>query len=172
MSMMVGIKPNEVFAGTDTAVGKVAVGTRGLGHDGKEYIFCLVAASQNLVSGNLCTIQSTGTGAAAFTATILATGAPAPGASGIPIGVCVSSITASASTYIWLQTYGSCNVTITDATASNLPGHILVPASASGAVRGAIATASSFLGGITLSATASTGSTGAAFLNYPRLAPA
>jgi len=166
---LVGIKPNEVFAGTDTATGKVNVGTRGYDHLGKEYIFCLVAASQNLVSGNLVSlISSTGS---LYTATIYATGGPAPGP-GTPLGVCVASITASASSYIWVQVFGSCGVSITDATASNLPNHVVVPASVSGAVRGTIATASSFIEGMVFSASATTGATGAMFLTYPRISPA
>jgi len=169
--LLVGIKPQEVYAGTDTANGKVAVGTRGFDSAGKEYIFCLVAASQNLVTGNLVTLIQTGTGANFGTVTILGTGGAAPGL-GTPLGVCVSSITASASSYIWVQVFGSCNVSITDATASNFPGHLTVPASVSGAARGAIATASSYIEGLTFSATASTGTTAAMFLTYPRLAPA
>ena len=170
--LLAGIKPQEVYQGTETANGKVAVGTRGFDSNGKEYIFCLVAASQNLVTGNLVTLISTGTGANFGTVTILGTGGAAPGL-GTPLGVCVSSITASASSYIWVQVYGSCNVSITDATASNLPGHLVIPASVSGAVRASgVATASSFIEGLVFTATASTGSTGAMFLSYPRLTAA
>jgi len=171
MTALMGMQPGEVFTSTDRAEGKgFAVGAKGVDSAGKEYIYCLVAASQNLVSGNVVTLVSTGAGAAAHTATILATAPPAPGVSGIPLGVVVCSITASASNYIWVQVYGSANVTITDATASNLPGHILTPASVSGSVKGAIATASSFIEGMVFSATASSGETGAVFLSYPRMA--
>jgi hypothetical protein len=168
---VVGIKPGEVYTSDDRAQGKgYQVGTRGVDSNGKEYIYCVVAASQNLVNGNLVSLLPGG-GTAAFTATIYATGGPAPGP-GTPLGVITTSVTASASNYVWVQVFGSCNVSITDATASNLPNHLVVPASVSGAVRGAIATASSFIEGLTFSATASTGSTGAMFLSYPRIAPA
>jgi hypothetical protein len=148
----------------------VRTGQRAVTKDGKEFIYCLVAASQNLISGNVVYIIPA-TGAGAYTATILATGGAAPGP-GTPLGMIVSSVTASASNYVWVQVYGSANMSITDATASNLPNHLVVPASVSGAVRGTIATASSFIEGIVFSATASTGSTGAVFLSYPRLSPA
>lgn len=171
MTAIVGIKPAEVYTSTDRSNGQgFTVGTRGFDHQGKEYIYCLVAASQNLVSGNLVSLNPTA-GGAVYTATIYATGGPAPGP-GTPLGLCVASITASASTYIWVQVFGSAAASITDATASNLPNHLVVPASVSGAVRGAIATASSFIEGMVFSATASTGSTGAVFLSYPRIAPA
>lgn len=170
MAAIHGITPGEVYTSDDRAQGKgFAVGTRGFDHNGKEYIYCLVAASQNLVTGNLVSIISSA--GVAFTATIYATGGPAPGP-GTPLGLCVTSITASASAYIWVQVFGSANASITDATASNLPNHLVVPASVSGAIRGVIATASSFIEGMVFSATASTGSTGAVFLSYPRIAPA
>lgn len=166
-----GIKPAEVYSAEDRAQGKgYQIGTRAVDQNGKEYVYCLVAASQNLVSGNLVSLIPA-TGGGAYTATIYATGGPAPGP-GTPLGLCVASVTASASNYIWVQVYGSANASITDATASNLPNHLVVPASVSGAVRGTIATASSFIAGMVFSATASTGSTGAVFLQYPRIAPA
>ena len=170
MAALHGITPGEVYDSTDRTQGKgFTVGTRGFDHAGREYIYCLVAASQNLVSGNLVSlISATGV---AYTATIYATGGPAPGP-GTPLGLIVSSITASASTYVWVQVFGTAAASITDATASNLPNHLVVPASVSGAVRGTIATASSFIAGMVFTATASTGSTGNVFLSYPRLAPA
>ena len=171
MSAINGITPGAVYDSTERAQGKgFAVGTKGFDHNGKEYLYCLVAASQNLVSGNVVSLCSTA--GVMFTATIYATGAPAPG-TGMPLGVVVASITASASTYIWVQVYGSANVSITDATASNLPGHLVIPASVSGAVRASgVATASSFIEGMVFTVTASTGSTGAMFLSYPRLTAA
>jgi hypothetical protein len=168
--MIVGINPTEVFSSDDRAQGKgFAVGTKGADHAGKEYIYCLVAASQNLVTGNLVSLIPASGGA--FTATIYATGGPAPGP-GTPLGVATPGVTASASSYIWVQVFGSCNVSITDATASNLPNHLVVPASVSGAVRGTIATASSFIEGMVFSASSTTGATGALFLSYPRISPA
>jgi hypothetical protein len=171
MSMKVGIRPGEVFQGTDTASGKVAVGTRGQGFDGKEYVFCLVAASQNLVSGNVVTISGTGSAVPMYTAIILASASPAPGA-GAMCGVAVCSVTASASAYIWVQVYGSCAVLTTDTTASNLPNHLVTPSSVPGAVRGGLATASSFVDGLVFTVTASTAANYAAFLNYPHLTAA
>ena len=166
--MEIGVNPGDVHTSDDRQHGKgFKVGERVKDHLGKEYVYCLVAASQNLVTGNVVSLIS-GAGVA-YTATIYATGAPAPG-TGMPLGVVVASITASASNYIWCQIYGSCNVSITDATASNLPGHLVIPASVSGAVRASgVATASSFIEGMVFSVTASTGSTGAMFLSYPRL---
>jgi hypothetical protein len=170
MSFVVGIRPGEVYTSDDRAQGKgYQVGTKASDGNGKEYIYCLVAASQNLVSGNLVSIISAA--GVAFTATIYATGGPTPGP-GTPLGLIVSSVTASASNYVWVQVFGSAAASITDATASNLPNHLVVPASVSGAVRGVIATASSFISGMVFSATASTGSTGSVFLSYPRISPA
>lgn len=170
MSAVTGINPGEVYTSDDRSQGKgFTVGTKGFDHAGKEYIYCLVAASQNLVTGNLVSLISAA--GVAFTATIYATGGPAPGP-GTPLGLCVTSVTASASSYIWVQVFGAASASITDATASNLPNHLVVPASVSGAIRGTIATASSFIEGMTFTATSSTGSTGAVFLSYPRIAPA
>jgi hypothetical protein len=170
MSAITGITPGEVYSSDDRSQGKgFQVGTKGFDHSGKEYIYCLVAASQNLVSGNLVSIISAA--GVAFTATIYATGIPAPGP-GTPLGLIVTSVTASASNYVWVQVFGAASASITDATASNLPNHLVVPASVSGAIRGTIATASSFIEGMVFTATSSTGSTGSVFLSYPRSAPA
>lgn len=170
MSAMLGITPGEVYSSDDRSQGKgFTVGTKGFDHAGKEYIYCLVAASQNLVAGNLVSLISSA--GVAFTATILGTGGPAPGP-GTPIGIVCASMTASASNYIWVQVFGAGTASITDATASNLPNHLVVPASVSGAIRGVIATASSFIEGMVFTATSSTGSTANVFLSYPRLAPA
>jgi hypothetical protein len=168
MTGIIGTRINDAI-NSDNA-NHVRPGTRAVNKDGKEFIYCLVAASQNLISGNLVYIIPA-SGAGAYTATIMGTGGAAPGP-GTPLGMIVSSVTASASNYVWVQVYGSAAMTITDATASNLPNHLVVPASVSGAIRGTIATASSFIEGIVFSATASTGSTGAVFLSYPRLSPA
>ncbi|HXF89589.1 MAG TPA: hypothetical protein VNK48_14635 [Xanthobacteraceae bacterium] len=170
MSFSAGIKPAEVYSSDDVLSGKAGwrVGQRVQSDDGKEYVFCLVAAGQNLVSGNIVSLINN---ASFGTVAILATGAPAPGTA-MPLGRAVCSVTASASNYIWVQVFGSAAVSITDATASNLPGHIVIPGSVAGAVRGGLATASSYIEGLTFTATASTGATGAMFLSYPRLAPA
>ena len=170
MSAIHGITPGEVYSSDDRSQGKgFTVGTRGFDHAGKEYLYCLVAASQNLVNGNLVSLISAA--GVAFTATIFATGGPAPGP-GTPLGLIVTSVTASASNYVWVQVFGASSASITDATASNLPNHLVVPASVSGAIRGTIATASSFIEGMVFTATSTTGSTGNVFLSYPRIAPA
>ena len=133
---MTGMKPGEVYTSTDITDGRTpATGTVGTDSSGKQYVFVLVAASQNLVNGNVVTFGGS-TAGAPFTATILSSAAPAPG-NNTPLAVAVCSITASASTYIWAQVYGSGNVRVTDVTASNLPLHILTPSSTPGDTRGA-----------------------------------
>lgn len=170
MSAITGITPGEVYSSDDRGQGKsFATGTKGFDHAGKEYIYCLVAASQNLVAGNLVSLISAA--GVAFTATIYATGGPAPGP-GTPLGLICASVTASASNYVWVQVFGAGTASITDATASNLPNHVVVPASVSGAIRGTLATASSFIEGMVFTATSSTGSTANVFLSYPRISPA
>lgn len=165
-----GIKPGEVYDSTDRAQGKgFKVGTRGVDSDGKEYVMVLVAASQNLVTGTVVTL---GVGATFNVATILASAAPTPGANVYPVGVCVTSITASASTYIWAQVYGTCQALFSDTTASNIPGYAVTPCSVPGAIKGSLATASSFIEGIVMIATTTVAGLGNVFLSYPRLAPA
>ena len=170
MAAIVGITPGEVYTSDDRAQGKgFAPGTRGFGAAGKEYVMVLVAASQNLVNGNVVTL---GTGATFNVATILASAAPAPGASVYPVGVAVCSITASASTYIWAQVYGTCQVGFTDVTTSNAPGVPCMPSSVPGSVKGSLNTASSFIEGMVMVATTTAAGLGAVFLSYPRLSPA
>ena len=170
MSYIVGIKPGEVYTSTDIQEGKgFKRGTRGTDSDGKEYVFVRVAASQNLVSGHVVTL---GAGATFNVATILASAAPTPGASVYPVGVCVTSITASASTYIWAQVYGTCQALFTDVTASNAPGVPCMPSSVPGGVKGSLNTASSFIEGMVMVATTTVAGLGAVFLSYPRLSPA
>ena len=166
-----GLKPQEVYSSDDLAQGKgYKQGTRGTDHAGREYVFVLVAASQNLVAGNVVTLGNATTGM--NVATILASAAPAPGASVYPVGVCVTSITASASAYIWAQVYGTCSVGFTDTTASNLPGAPCMPSSVPGSIKGSLNTASSFIEGMVCLATTSAAGLGPVFLSYPRLSPA
>ena len=165
-----GIKPGEVYTSTDIAEGR-GFKAQSLGSDqnGKVYMFVLVAASQNLSNGNVVTLtNATGGGIA----TVLASAAPTPGAAAQPIGVCVTSITASASTYIWAQIYGSCQVGFTDTTASNIAGHTVTPSSVPGSVKGGLATASSFIEGMVITTTTTVAGLGAVFLTFPRLSPA
>ena len=170
MTYIVGMNPAEVYTSDDLLMGRGAKrGTRGTDSDGKEYVFVLVAASQNLVAGHVVTL---GTGATFNVATILASAAPAPGASVYPVGVCVTSITASASTYIWAQVYGTCSVLFSDTTASNSPGVPCMPSSVPGGVKGSLNTASSFIEGMVMVATTTAAGLGAVFLSYPRLSPA
>ena len=169
---LIGMAPAEVFSDTDKARGLIpAIGTKGIDSAGKEYVVCLVGASQNLIAGHVVTFSGTGSAVPMHTAIILASASPAPGA-GAMCGVVNCSITASASNYIWVQVYGSANVLTTDTTASNLPNHLVTPSSVPGAVRGGLATASSFVDGLVFTVTASTAANYAAFLNYPHLTAA
>jgi len=160
MTYIVGMAPGTQYSGTDFLQGKCpAPGTRGVTADSKEYVFCLVAASQNLIDGHLVTIDPT-----TFTVTIAAAGAPAPGAANI-LGVARSSTTASASAYIWVQRYGVGSV---QATASTLPNVALTVAAAAGFVDDALATASGAIDGLVLTASTAASGIVACFLTYPR----
>lgn len=162
MTIIVGGAPGTQYSGDDLLKGKCPkVGTRLTTNDAdgtKEYILCLVAAAQNLVDGHLVTIN-----AASFTVTIAAAGNPAA-SSALMLGVARTSVTASASAYIWVQRQGVGSVL---ATASTLPSVRLSMAAAAGTVDDAVTSVSGGLIGIYLTAT--TGATGitACVLNYP-----
>lgn len=163
MSSFVGAAPGTQYSGDDLLKGKCpSPGVHAVVNDAngrKDYVLCLVAASQNLTDGALVTIDPT-----SFTVTIAAAGPPAPAASNM-LGVARTSITASASAYIWVQRFGVGSVL---ATASTLPNVTLTMSAAAGTVDDAIATASGVIDGLWLTATtAATGIT-TCFLNYPR----
>lgn len=165
MTMMIGGAPGVQYSGTELLQGKIPrVGTKLVTSDAdgnKEYLLCLVAAAQNLIDGHLVTIAS------GFVVTVAAAGPPA-GNSVSRLGVARTSVTASASAYIWVQVYGSGSV---QATASTLPNVRLTMSAAAGAVDDATSSTSGAIIGLHLTAT--TGVTGitACFLDYPRFDP-
>lgn len=163
---ILGIQPNNVYSASDYANGIAPrTGTRGSTVDSngyeRGYVMCLVAASQNLTDGSLVTIDPS-----TFTATIVAAGPPAAKTAS-PLGVATCSVTASASTYIWIQVFGMTSVL---STASTLPNIALTMSATAGQVDDATSSTSAFISGLTLNVT--TGATGltSAFLNYPRFA--
>lgn len=157
----VGVQPGVQFSGDDLLKGKCpAPGTFAQTSDGKIYFLGLVAASQNLVNGHLVTYDPR-----TFTVTIAAAGQPAPSA-GTPLAIARTSVTASASAYIWCQVFGVCSVL---ATTSSLPNVTLVPAQTAGNVTHTpVTTASGVIQGLVLTATSGTAGTIApAFANFP-----
>lgn len=167
--MLIGMDPVTALTESEnnTSGRGFKAGAKGTDSKGHEYVWVKIAAAQNIVAGHVVYIDN------AYVATILASGTPAPGANGYDLAVAVCTNTASASMYMWAQVYGSCGLLTSDVTASNLPGHVLVGTSVPGAVKGAIATASSYISGLTFTVTASSANTVlAGFANYPRLAPA
>lgn len=159
MTYIVGMAPGTQYSGNDFLQGKIpGLGTVGRTNDGKEYVMCLVAASQNLIDGHLVTIDST------FTVTIAAAGAPAASAANI-LGVARTSTTASASAYIWVQRFGVGSV---QATASTLPNVALTVGATAGFVDDALATASGAIDGLVLTASVAASGITACFLTYPR----
>lgn len=162
MTMQVGGAPGVQYTGTEFLQGKCpVVGTLYRTSDGKEYVFCLVAAAQNLIDGHVVSIAS------GFVVTIAAAGPPA-GNSTLKLGVARTSVTASASAYIWVQVYGLGSVR---ATASTLPAVRLTMSAAAGTVDDAIVSVSGCIEGLVLTATtAATGLT-ACFIDYPRFDP-
>lgn len=164
MAMVIGISPGTQYTGDDLVKGKCPSPgftgeTASPGSDNKEFVLCLVAAAQNLIDGTLVTIDPT-----TFTVTVAAAGPPAPGSASL-LGVARTSVTASASAYIWVQRYGVGSVL---ATASTLPNVKLTISAAAGTVDDAIATASGVIDGLILTATTSVSSLTACFLTYPR----
>jgi hypothetical protein len=162
MTMTIGGAPGTQYSGDDLVKGKCPrVGTVLKTNDAdgtKEYVLCLVAASQNLIDGHLVTIAP-----ATFTVTIAAAGNPAAAAANV-LGVARTSVTASASAYIWVQRYGVGSV---QASASTLPNIRLSMAAAAGLVDDAVTSVSGGIVGIVLTATTAASGITACFLNYP-----
>ena len=161
----VGARINDVLSEADLSTGGagIALGTT-IEDRGKRYIVVKAAAAQNITNGNVVYWDGN------FSATIMTTGAPAPAgtSAGLNLGVAVCSITASASQVFCIQVFGAGQVRMTDATA----GHIMIPGSTPGELRCSVATASAYITGITLTATASTAGLANCFINFPRLAVA
>jgi len=153
-----------VYTEDDFTKGKIPnVGTRGLapaavGSGTQEFILCKVAASQNLVKGQLVTVS------ASYVATVAVAGAPAVTVRQM-LAVAVCTVTASVSQYIWCQIWGVGQVLASTAADANV---ILTHGSTAGNVDDTVATASAVIAGIFL--TASSGASGgltACILNYP-----
>lgn len=165
----VGTRIQDVISETEISSqgSGIAVGTP-VTDRGKHFMTVKVASGQNIYQGCVVYWDSS------FNATVISSGAAAPGgtAAGLNLGVAQCSITASASQVIYVQTFGAGTVRTTDATASNLPGHIMIPGSTPGELRCSVATASAYISGITLTATASTAGLSACFINFPRVAVA
>lgn len=165
MAMMIGGAPGTQYTGTELLQGKCPkVGTKlavSNGDGEKEYVLCLVAAAQNLIDGHLVTINGS------FAVTVAAAGPPA-GSAAQRLGVVRTSVTASASAYVWVQVYGLGSVR---ATASTLPNVRLTMSAAAGTVDDATSSTSGGIIGLHLTATtAATGLT-ACFIDYPRFDP-
>ena len=168
MTMMVGGSPGTIYSETDLTQGKCPIlGTKlsvvdPVAGGVKEYVLCKVAASNNLISGQVCTIN----GAFVVTVAAVAAGNTREDQLGVAITP-VTSGTASASTLIWVQIYGRCSVL---ASTSILPNVSLKVGTTAGQLTTAGAvTASAHVKGIVLIATSNTaGSLTSAMLNYPR----
>lgn len=162
MTIIVGCDPTTQYSGDDFVKGKCPrPGTRATTNDAdgtKEYVMCLVAAAQNLVNGNLVTIN-----AATFVVTIAAAGNPAA-ANALMLGVARTSVTASASAYIWVQRAGVGSVL---ASASTLPNVRLSMAAAAGFVDDAVTSVSGGIIGLYLTATTVASGITTCVLNYP-----
>ncbi len=169
MTMMVGGSPGRIYSEADETSGVCpAKGTKltvvdTLNAGGtKEYILCKVAASNNLISGTVCTIN----GNFVVTVAAVAVGNTRQDQLGVAITPTVSG-TASASTLIWVQVFGRCSVL---ASLSILPNIGLKIGTTAGQLttQGAV-TASAHVHGIVLIVTSSTaGTVCLAQLNYPR----
>lgn len=166
MTMQVGAAPGTQYTGTDLIQGKCPrVGTIARTNDAdgtKEYVFCLVAASQNLIDGHLVTINPV-----TFAVTIAAAGPPAAPTM-TPLGVARTSVTASASAYIWVQRAGVGSV---QASASTLPNIRLTMSAAAGLVDDAVVSVSGAITGLVLTATTAASGITACFLDYPHFDP-
>lgn len=169
MGYAIGASLNDVLTEGDTRPGGKTMkpGTLVTDNTGAIFYCVKVLASQNLVNGNVIYIDGS------YGATILASGPGTPaGANMFQLGVAVCSVTASASQFIFAQVFGQGNVRVTDLTASNLPNHVLVAGSTPGELKGFSGTASLQVGGIVLTATASTATLSACFINFPRIVQA
>lgn len=165
--MLIGGQPGRIYTSDEIAQGKASKGQRlsvkdPAGGGDKEYVLCVVAASQNLISGQVVTIDGD------FAITVAAVAVANTAAN--QLGVCVTptvSGTASASTYIWVQVFGRGYVM---ASLSALPAVALKIGSVAGQVDDdAAASASAGIHGIVLTATSGLAATlCAAILTYPR----
>ena len=168
---LVGAPINDVLSETDKNTRGIGIkpGTVVTDSNGSIYTCVKIVSGQNIVNGNVVFWDGS------YNAQVVASGQAA--ISGVAnwqgMGVAVCSITASTSQFIFAQVFGQGNVRVTDTTASNLPGHLLIPGSTPGEMRGgAPATASTYISGIALTATVSVATLGACFINFPRFVAA
>lgn len=136
-------------------------GTRITTADSKEYILCEVAASQNLILGQVVTVSS------GFVVTVAAVATGNTRADQLAVAITSASVTASASMFIWCQIWGRSQVM---ASTSILPNIGLKIGTTAGVLTTAGATtASAHTPGIILTATSGVvPALTAAILNYPR----
>lgn len=168
MSAAIGASINDVLSEADLRPGGKGMtpGVLVTTYNGSVFMCVKGVAGQNVVNGNVIYVDGS------YNATIMGSGPPTPsGAAAANIlGIAVCSVTASASQLFFAQVFGPGNVRVTDTTASNLPGHTLTMGSVPGEVKGGAATASGYISGLVLTATASVATLSACFISYPRLA--
>ncbi len=169
MGTGVGGNPGAVYTETDQVQGKCpTVGqyfemTDGQGTKG--FYLCEVTASQNLTNGMVVSFGPD------FRVTVMATNSPGSGNTlNTNLGVAVVSITASASTLIWVQVVGRGNVL---SSLSALPFIHLKIGSVAGQVDDDVtSSASSIIEGISLTVTSGLAATlTACLLTWPRIGP-
>jgi hypothetical protein len=168
MTMMIGGSPGRIYSETEASQGiapsqgeRLSVKDASSGGT-KEYLFCKVAASQNLITGHVVTID----GSFVVTIAAVATANTAAHQLGVAITPTTSG-TASASTLIWVQVFGR---TLVRASLSALPNIGLKIGSVAGQVDDDPASsASAAIQGIVLTATSNLAAElCAAILTYPR----
>ena len=167
MSVAIGAAVNDVLTESDRTQGKgLKPGNLITDGIGNIYVCVKATASQNLINGNVIYWDGS------YNATIMGSGPGGPAAAGVMmnLGICVASVTASASQFFFAQIFGQGNVRVTNLTASNLPNHLLVMGSTDGEVKALSGTASLYISGLVLTATASTATLSACFINFPRIA--
>ena len=169
MSSLTGAAINDVLTESDQKPGgrTQKPGTLVTDNTGAMFMCVKGVSGQNIINGNVIYIDGS------YNATIMPTGPGTPaGANMFQLGVAVCSITASTSQFFFAQVFGQGNVRVTDLTASNLPNHLLVMGSTPGEVKALSGTASLYISGLVLTATASTATLSACFINFPRIAQA
>ena len=161
MTYLIGISPGTVYTETEAVQGKCpGAGTRGVTSDGKEFLMCKVAATQNIVNGTVVTVNP------AFVITVASV---AQGLLATQVAVVVASATASTSCLVWCQIYGRGNVL---ASVSTLPQVPLKIGTTAGVVTDTIVSASAQIDGIVLTATSGVqGAIVAAIITYPKYIP-
>jgi hypothetical protein len=162
MANLVGGQPGTIYTPDDFRLGKCpARGTLLETGNGKQYMLCEVAASQNLVHGHVVTVSG------GFVVTVAAVAAGNTRGDQLAVVVTSASVTASASMFVWVQVYGRGFVF---ASTSILPNVALKIGTTAGVVTTAGAvTASVHTPGIVLTATSNVvPALTACILNYPR----